>query len=518
MVIVELKEMETSSGIYEEEDNIQIDFGEGTEASTEIFPNFIETIEAQEDTSENDEFLDQNETISELESANMETVLDSIEDSGTEAVVVSINRGKEYQMQSELLNLSGEELEDARNIMELKDGDLIVIRQVSKLSADAPILFSEYPIAYAIDVKDGSESDIMVYRFNGVNHTYILDNDEEVTDDQKADFKNFIETLYKTGDLSILSNDGRSFTVTKEKKYSDVYIEAGDVPHNAEWKIKTTFQVAQNLTTPESDAEMYAIRGIHKVYPYGWTMYATTRYSNEIKRGGIEDEMISATLADKDIELNESTAYSISISYPISFSFAFSWWKEKGTRMVARWDDYRHEIIFSNPNGIVGKGEQGNFTYETYTELKVPKGDDFGFYYKEVFWNSIKGSQSDMREYGDEWLLITPDLNSSEEIGGNENTKEVYIWEGRDYSLVFNGEYYLNKYSDLKTAFGNDKKAAFMHFIQNGMAEGRQGSLNFNVHSYKNRYNDLVSVFGDNLVLYYQHYIDYGYKEGRKGI
>ena len=184
MVIVELKEMETSSGIYEEEDNIQIDFGEGTEASTEIFPNFIETIEAQEDTSENDEFLDQNETISELESANMETVLDSIEDSGTEAVVVSINRGKEYQMQSELLNLSGEELEDARNIMELKDGDLIVIRQVSKLSADAPILFSEYPIAYAIDVKDGSESDIMVYRFNGVNHTYILDNDEEVTDDQ----------------------------------------------------------------------------------------------------------------------------------------------------------------------------------------------------------------------------------------------------------------------------------------------------------------------------------------------
>ena len=41
MVIVELKEMETSSGIYEEEDNIQIDFGEGTEASTEIFPNFM---------------------------------------------------------------------------------------------------------------------------------------------------------------------------------------------------------------------------------------------------------------------------------------------------------------------------------------------------------------------------------------------------------------------------------------------------------------------------------------------
>lgn len=68
---------------------------------------------------------------------------------------------------------------------------------------------------------------------------------------------------------------------------------------------------------------MYAIRGIHKVYPYGWTMYATTRYSNEIKRGGIEDEMISATPADKDIELNESTAYSISISYQLVLALLF---------------------------------------------------------------------------------------------------------------------------------------------------------------------------------------------------
>ena len=39
MVIVELKEMETSSGIYEEEDNIQIDFGEGTEANLILYDN-----------------------------------------------------------------------------------------------------------------------------------------------------------------------------------------------------------------------------------------------------------------------------------------------------------------------------------------------------------------------------------------------------------------------------------------------------------------------------------------------
>ena len=42
--------------------------------------------------------------------------------------------------------------------------------------------------------------------------------------------------------------------------------------------------------------------------------------------------------------------------------------------------------------------------------------------------------------------LDAPDLNSSEEIGGNENTK-VYIWE-EEIIALFLMEILSNKYSD----------------------------------------------------------------------
>ena len=108
--------------------------------------------------------------------------------------------------------------------------------------------------------------------------------------------------------------------------------------------------------------------------------------------------MISATPADKDIELNESTAYSISISYPISFSFAFSWWKKREQEWLQDGMTIDMKLFFKS-NGIVGKENKAILRMKHMQELKVLKGDDFGFYYKEVFWNSIKGSQSDMREY-----------------------------------------------------------------------------------------------------------------------
>ena len=87
-----------------------------------------------------------------------------------------------------------------------------------------------------------------------------------------------------------------------------------------------------------------------------------------------------------------------------------------------------------------------------------------------------------------------------------------------DYSLVFNPTYYVNKYADLKAAFGTDSKKLLNHFIQCGMKEGRQGSANFNVNTYKNRYVDLQAAFGNDLPKYYQHYIQCGYAEKRQAI
>ena len=98
-----------------------------------------------------------------------------------------------------------------------------------------------------------------------------------------------------------------------------------------------------------------------------------------------------------------------------------------------------------------------------------------------------------------------------------EKKKYSTVYEGLNYSPVYNYTYYKKKYADLRKAFGTDKQKYFEHFCQFGMKEGRQGSAKFNVHKYKKRYADLRKAFGDDLKSYYKHYIQYGKKEGRKG-
>lgn len=96
--------------------------------------------------------------------------------------------------------------------------------------------------------------------------------------------------------------------------------------------------------------------------------------------------------------------------------------------------------------------------------------------------------------------------------------KESYILNGVDYSVVFDPEYYYNKYSDLVEAFGNNHSMLWLHFCTFGMIEGRQASEGFNVTAYHNRYEDLRNVYGDNLSMYYWHYCYFGKNEGRTAV
>lgn len=86
---------------------------------------------------------------------------------------------------------------------------------------------------------------------------------------------------------------------------------------------------------------------------------------------------------------------------------------------------------------------------------------------------------------------------------------------GRDYSPIFDVNYYKNRYADLQKAFGNDLNAYLNHFIEYGMKEGRQASDTFDVNYYKSKYGDLQKAFGNNLKQYYLHFLDYGINEGR---
>lgn len=99
-----------------------------------------------------------------------------------------------------------------------------------------------------------------------------------------------------------------------------------------------------------------------------------------------------------------------------------------------------------------------------------------------------------------------------EEEMGNVNPA---MYNGVDYSAVYDYDYYINTYPDLKAAFGDNKRAAIEHFVNFGMNEGRQAKADFNVNTYKNNYNDLRSAFGGDNKSYYIHYISYGKNEGR---
>ncbi len=90
------------------------------------------------------------------------------------------------------------------------------------------------------------------------------------------------------------------------------------------------------------------------------------------------------------------------------------------------------------------------------------------------------------------------------------------IYNGVDYSKVYNYTYYVNKYPDVKKAFGNNEQAVIWHFVNYGMKEGRQGIKTFNLKVYKSKNADLRKAYGSDNKSYYMHYLKWGYKEKRK--
>ena len=83
------------------------------------------------------------------------------------------------------------------------------------------------------------------------------------------------------------------------------------------------------------------------------------------------------------------------------------------------------------------------------------------------------------------------------------------------YAAVYDFDYYVSRYDDIKTLYSNDRKGAFEHFLNYGMSEGRRGSAGFEAQSYYNRYPDLREAYGTDLRSYYLHFIKYGEADRR---
>ena len=181
-------------------------------------------------------------------------------------------------------------------------------------------------------------------------------------------------------------------------------------------------------------------------------------------------------------------------------------------------------------NYYVGKYSdlKSAFYYDDYAVLQhfVNSGMSEGRQAKSTFdVNSYRLQYSDLRRaFGSNlknYYLHYVSSGRSEGRAGTGCTTmmgAITVYNGIDYSSVYDYNYYVNKYSDLKSAFYYDDAAALAHFVNYGMSEGRQASASFNVYTYKNNYADLQNAFGNDLKQYYLHYICSGKAEGRTAV
>ena len=105
--------------------------------------------------------------------------------------------------------------------------------------------------------------------------------------------------------------------------------------------------------------------------------------------------------------------------------------------------------------------------------------------------------------------------------GVTSRVGSVTVFEGVNYSAVFNVDYYLEKNPDVKAALGTNNDIGILrHFVLFGMNEGRSSKASFELKSYAYAHADLRRAFGNDYKKYYMHYLNYGKKEGRiaKGI
>lgn len=103
----------------------------------------------------------------------------------------------------------------------------------------------------------------------------------------------------------------------------------------------------------------------------------------------------------------------------------------------------------------------------------------------------------------------------------NTAIKNNFVFNGVDYSKVFDPTFYANNNPDVTKVYGTNPNKLFEHFRVLGITEiSRAGKTipTFNVEVYMNHNEDLRKVFGNDLRSYYKHYCQYGYKENRRVI
>ncbi len=148
------------------------------------------------------------------------------------------------------------------------------------------------------------------------------------------------------------------------------------------------------------------------------------------------------------------------------------------------------------------EGRQGNEKFDVnsymkeYADLRIAfKNDKKRYYIHYINYGSKEGRKA---------------------TGTTVVKNPIKIYDGVDYSAVYDYCYYTSKNPDVKKAFGEDDITTLLHFIKYGMNERRSSISTFDITSYAYANVDFRRAFKDDFKIYYLHYMQYGKKEGRK--
>ncbi len=184
--------------------------------------------------------------------------------------------------------------------------------------------------------------------------------------------------------------------------------------------------------------------------------------------------------------------------------YDYSYYTSTQTDIARAYGGDETAVLAHFVNHGMSEGRQGNAQFNVYSyrnqysDLRQAYGNDLKLYYLHY----VNNGKSEGRQG----------------VGCSVLQNPTTVYNGVDYSAVYNYDYYTKAYGDIASAYGGDETAVIAHFVNHGMSEGRQGSPEFYVYSYKSKYADLANAFGNDLKSYYMHYVNNGKSEGRTGV
>ncbi len=170
-------------------------------------------------------------------------------------------------------------------------------------------------------------------------------------------------------------------------------------------------------------------------------------------------------------------------------------------------DDYIRLTYADDPEGAIKyfvtkgmpQGQKGNAEFDVIrykdlnADLQMMYGDNLVEYYLYYMRNNVDSSET-----------------TSENLTVQNPTT---IYNGVDYQYIYDYNYYINRYPELREQFGTNDEAVLAYFVEYGMNEGHVAKGCFDVRTYLYTNKDIRDKYNTSLKDYYYDYIGKGYLE-----